>query len=116
VCLRKSPVRTPAFLAAHRRNAQKCTGPRTPAGKARSSLNASKHGRFVHRLAQKLRATGAGCVAGLFERFGQHLSPSYRPEGALDAIRHNWRRNETGMSFRMSTVSLAERAEPKKRC
>ena len=37
--LRKLPVRTPAFLAAHRSNAQKCTGPRTPAGKAHSSLN-----------------------------------------------------------------------------
>jgi hypothetical protein len=45
--LRKSPERTPAFHAAHRRNAQKCTGPKTPKGKARSSLNALMHGRFA---------------------------------------------------------------------
>jgi len=56
--LRKSPERTPAFLAAHRRNAQKCTGPKTPKGKARSSLNALKHGRFARNLPAKLRTAG----------------------------------------------------------
>jgi len=114
VCLRKSPVRTLAFLAANRSNAQRYTGPRTPAGKARSSLNALKHGKYARRLPEKLLAAGAGGVAGLFERFGQQISPTYRPESALEAIRHNWRRNETGMSFRMSTLTLAERAERKK--
>jgi len=39
VSLRKSPTRTPAFLAANRRNAQKSTGPRTVRGKAQSRLN-----------------------------------------------------------------------------
>lgn len=43
-----SPTRkrtlTPLELAARRRNAQKSTGPRTPAGKFRSSLNSLKHG------------------------------------------------------------------------
>jgi len=42
--LRKSPTRTPAFLAANRANAQKCTGPRTPEGKTRVALNALRHG------------------------------------------------------------------------
>ena len=37
--LRKSPTRTPAFLAANRRNALKSTGPRTARGKAQSRLN-----------------------------------------------------------------------------
>ena len=37
--LRKSPTRTPAFLAANRRNAQRSTGPRTARGKAQSRLN-----------------------------------------------------------------------------
>jgi hypothetical protein len=32
VCLRRSPTLTPVFLAANRRNAQKCTGPCTPCG------------------------------------------------------------------------------------
>ncbi len=35
---------SPRKLAANRANARKCTGPRTAAGKARSSMNALKHG------------------------------------------------------------------------
>jgi len=42
--LRKSPTRTPAFLAAIRRNAQMSTGPRTRRGKAQSCLNRLKTG------------------------------------------------------------------------
>ena len=43
--LRRSPVLTPAALAARRANARKSTGPRTAQGKARSCLNALCHGR-----------------------------------------------------------------------
>ena len=42
--LRKSPTRAPAFLAANRANAQKCTGPRTPEAKTRVARNALRHG------------------------------------------------------------------------
>jgi hypothetical protein len=35
---------TEAQIKANRRNAKKCTGPRTPQGKARSSQNATMHG------------------------------------------------------------------------
>ena len=35
---------SPRQLAANRKNAQRCTGPKTPPGKARSSRNACKHG------------------------------------------------------------------------
>jgi hypothetical protein len=41
--LRKSPKRTPALLAANRRNARKSTGPRTPIGKWHSAGNAVRH-------------------------------------------------------------------------
>ncbi len=37
--LRRSPRRTPAFLAANRANAQKSTGPRTTPGKQTSAAN-----------------------------------------------------------------------------
>ncbi len=45
--LHKSPRLTPALLAAARKNAQHSTGPRTPAGKQNSRLNAVKHGRYA---------------------------------------------------------------------
>jgi hypothetical protein len=51
--LRKSPTRTPAFLEAIRRNAQKSTGPWTVQGKAQSCLNRLKTGarsRVYHQL------------------------------------------------------------------
>jgi len=42
--LRRSPRRTPAFLAAHRANPQKSTEPRTEAGKERPAANAFRNG------------------------------------------------------------------------
>jgi hypothetical protein len=41
------PALSPRRLAARRANAQKCTGPRTPEGKATVRLNALKHGFFA---------------------------------------------------------------------
>jgi len=41
------PALSPRRLAARRANAQKCTGPRTPEGKAVVRLNALKHGFFA---------------------------------------------------------------------
>ena len=58
--LRKSPVRTPAFLAANRANARMSSGPRTPCGRARVSLNALKHGRSMVLLAA-LRGSANAC-------------------------------------------------------
>jgi hypothetical protein len=42
--LRKSPVLTPALLAANRQNSKRSTGPRTARGKAWSRLNRMRHG------------------------------------------------------------------------
>src|SRR6266481_5107291 len=41
------PALSPRRLAARRANAQKCTGPRTPEGKATTRFNALKHGFFA---------------------------------------------------------------------
>jgi hypothetical protein len=79
VCLRRSPTATPAFLAANRRNAQKCTGPRTPAGKARSSLNALKHGRYARRLPARLAAAGYRGGAALYARSLADIKRTFRP-------------------------------------
>ncbi|MGH9358306.1 MAG: hypothetical protein ACRD1O_03925 [Terriglobia bacterium] len=54
----RSPKLTPARLAACRSNARKSTGPRTVRGKARSSLNALKHGRYARRLTRTLEQAG----------------------------------------------------------
>ena len=50
--LRASPRLTPEALAARRANALKSTGPRTPRGKARVSLNGLQHGRYAARSAR----------------------------------------------------------------
>lgn len=56
--LRKSPLRTPALLAARRANARKSRGPKTFKAKARASLNALKHGRYAVHLRRKLLEAG----------------------------------------------------------
>jgi hypothetical protein len=56
--LRKSPLRTPALLAARRASARKSHGPISFKGKARSSLNALKHGRYAIHLRRKLLEAG----------------------------------------------------------
>src|SRR5271167_2228443 len=76
--LRKSPVRTAALLAANRANAQKCTGPRTPQGRARVALNVLKHGAYAVNLPENscgraiggARPNAAGSVARLLPPLG----------------------------------------------
>ncbi|HME01261.1 MAG TPA: hypothetical protein VKM93_28600 [Terriglobia bacterium] len=85
--LRKSPTRTEAFLAANRRNAQKCTGPRTPEGKARSSLNALKNGRYAHRLPEKLEAAGYRSAAALYGQIRQKVVTTFEAEHPADLKR-----------------------------
>jgi hypothetical protein len=68
--LRRSPSRTPEFLAAQRSNAKKSTGPRTPKGKAGVRLNALKHGDRSVRFAEYLAGFGRASLVfpSLFRR------------------------------------------------
>jgi len=84
VCLRKSPFRSPALLAANRANSLKSTGPRTPQGKARSSLNALEHGDYACRLPERLRAAGYGERAALHQTAYQEICGAFRPEGPAE--------------------------------
>jgi len=70
--LRRSPRRTPAFLAANRANAQKSTGPRTSTGKQRSAANAFRNGN---------RTTPAFWTHGLSHR---ELAEYYALRDAID--------------------------------
>ena len=98
--LRRSPRLTPRSLAARRANALKSTGPRTPCGKARVSLNALKHGhgvgpagcpaRFRERL---LRARYARQEA-LYEELRARLTQ------ALGARHPHWRREVDRFALR----------------
>ncbi len=51
---------TPALLAACRANAKKCTGPRTPEGKARVALNGLRHGMRSKNFLALLARSGHG--------------------------------------------------------
>jgi hypothetical protein len=62
----RSPRLTPARLAACRANARKSTGPRTARGKARSSLNALKHGRYARLLTRSLERAEANDQLNLY--------------------------------------------------
>jgi len=90
MCLRKSPARTPAFLSANRRNAQKCTGPKTRAGKARSSLNALKHGAYAGRLPKRLDAAGMADGLALWKAAYQTISTSFQVETDRQREQARW--------------------------
>jgi hypothetical protein len=74
----RSPKLTPARLAACRANARKSTGPRTAAGKARSSLDALKHGRYARCLARSLERARENEQQGLYWNIVGTISRHYR--------------------------------------
>lgn len=82
--LRKSPVRTPALLAANRANSLKSTGPRTPRGKARVCLNALKHGRHARRLPEKLARAGYFRELRLYSRIHSSIERALLPVGPFE--------------------------------
>src|SRR5271157_2081837 len=81
--LRKSPQLTPALLAAARHNAQHSTGPRSPAAKQNSKLNALKHGAYVRdeNRCQAMRALGE--VPEKLQALTEELMRAFSPGDAL---------------------------------
>ncbi len=79
--LRKSPVRTPALLAANRANAQSSTGPRSPQGKARVALNALKHGHYAVRLREKLAQAGDRGGESQYQWFRSEIATAFGASG-----------------------------------
>jgi hypothetical protein len=78
--IRHSPLLTPRSLAARRANALKSTGPRTPAGKARVSLNALKCGRSAARASrfrERLLRAGYPCQEALYGGLRSHLAQAF---------------------------------------
>jgi hypothetical protein len=75
--LRKSPLRTPALVAARRVNARKSHGPKTLRGKARSSLNALKHGRYAVDLRRKLLEAGDRQGEALYARIEARVAEAF---------------------------------------
>lgn len=75
---------------ANRLNSQKCTGPRTPEGKAASRYNALKHG--VHAKVEVMYDEDPGDLAGLAAEFHEQFLPANPNERSLvDAlVNHEW--------------------------
>ncbi len=71
-------------LAANRENAMLSTGPRTPAGKARSRLNALKHGLLASEAVNRV-IEGAEARAA-FDAMVDDLAAHYRPVGAVEEM------------------------------
>ena len=81
--LRKSPELTPQLLAAARQNAQHSTGPRSPAAKQNSKLNALKHGAYVADENQRQAMRALGEDPEQFQTLIQELRSAFGPGDAL---------------------------------
>ncbi len=77
MALTKPPLMTPEKIAANRENARRSTGPRTPAGKQRSRLNALKHGAGSQAFEETIVALGEDPRA--FRRLRRDFLASFDP-------------------------------------
>ncbi|HEV3278449.1 MAG TPA: hypothetical protein VG860_16650 [Terriglobia bacterium] len=108
--LRRSPLLTPAALAARRSNALKSTGPRTPRGKAWSCLNALRHGRRSHDLRHKIERTGDPEALYLFDWLHEELlNVSECPRD------WHWRRLD-GLAARAWCILTGRKRRPRVKC
>src|SRR5882672_3644413 len=96
----------------NRANAQHSTGPRTEAGKKRSSLNALRHGLTGHTIVRP----AADLVA--YERHCQEVHNQYRPKNKMEVLLAQmladlaWRLNRiTAIEANMLTLGIDEPAD-----
>jgi hypothetical protein len=75
---------SPRQVAARRANAQKCTGPRTPEGKATARLNALKHGFFSCDVVN--RVLDGSARAEEFNAILNALLEDFQPQSARERI------------------------------
>src|SRR5262249_43521981 len=94
---------TPDRAEINRRNAQKSTGPRTPAGKERSRFNAVKHGLTAKSLV--LPGEDPEALEGRFDAWKADLQPRNAVEDYLveEAVRASW---QLDRADRAQTVRL----------
>lgn len=80
----------PYLPSPNRKNAQKATGPRTPAGRAASSQNAIKAG--IHAQSEIIRTESQEDYAHLIHEYYARFDPTAPEERALvdDIIRAEW--------------------------
>jgi hypothetical protein len=103
--LRKSPQLTPALLAAARQNAQHSTGPRSPAAKQNSKLNALKHGGYVSDENRRQAMLALGEDPQEFENLKQELMSALGPGDAL------WEKQIEDLTWLYCRRERLERAE-----
>lgn len=77
---RPATATPPGLVARNRRNALKSTGPRTPEGKRRASLNALKHGRYARGLGERLEQCRCREDAAVFGYIVRRILACFEPQ------------------------------------
>jgi hypothetical protein len=97
---------TPAQIEANRRNAQHSTGPKTPEGKAASSLNATKYGILARQLIVQSQYYQESPEE--FQNFWTEYHEQLAPVGPLEAMLVD---QIVALNWRMRRVRAAESGE-----
>jgi hypothetical protein len=97
---------TPAQIEANRRNAQHSTGPKTPEGKAGSSLNATKYGILARQLIVQTQYLQES--AEEFQSFWTEYHEQLAPVGPLEEMLVD---QIVALNWRMRRVRAAESGE-----
>jgi hypothetical protein len=100
-------ARSPAQIAASRRNGARSRGPATPEGKARSRLNALKHGMRAERLVLLHGEDTAGADA-FFARVRADVAPSGEVElGVAETVAAAWWRAQRADRLEAALLNAA---------